>query len=148
MKAAFLLNRTHHPAAPIGALRVTLPAVAGATLRTGFLVDFGGRLATCHAEVARCVQHRNAPPNRTILKRIKGPHPVHRFHADRLLGARCGKSRRVPKRPGAFNIVYTEAVVTRYPWCNALSNFIRGDGDPRRSCRDDHVPQSAAFSCP
>ena len=37
-----------------------------------------------------------------------------------------------PKSATVFNIGYTEEMARKYPWVDALSNFTRGDGNPRR----------------
>jgi sterol desaturase/sphingolipid hydroxylase (fatty acid hydroxylase superfamily) len=136
------------------------------TLPIGFLV--GGKasaamafcvglLTTCVYEFSHCVQHLNTTPKSAFLKRIKRLHLAHHFHnehgnfgitsfaCDRLFGTYYAKSRLVPKSPTAFNIGYTEEMAARYPWVNELSNFTRGDGDPRRFRRDDGAPNAATF---
>jgi sterol desaturase/sphingolipid hydroxylase (fatty acid hydroxylase superfamily) len=136
-----------------GALYTTLPTIAIVTIPIGYLVGgpAGSAMALCAGvvitlfyEFSHCVQHLNTSPRTAFMKRIKQLHMAHHFHNeqgnygitnflwDRVLGTHYAKVKLRPKSATVFNIGYTEEMAQRYPWVNKLSNFTRGDGNPRR----------------
>jgi sterol desaturase/sphingolipid hydroxylase (fatty acid hydroxylase superfamily) len=150
-----------------GALYTTLPTIAGVTLPIGYLA--GGKagaamafcigvLTTCFYEFCHCVQHLNTKPRSAFMKNIKQLHMAHHFHSeqgnfgitnfawDRLFGTFYAKANLVPKSATVFNIGYTEEMASKYPWVNELSNFTRGDGNPRRFRAGDASSSAASAS--
>ncbi len=157
----------HNLVVLFGALYTTIPtlilvtwpigwALAGAP---GAAIAFAaGLLSTCFYEFCHCVQHLNTAPKTAFMKRLKQLHLAHHFHNeqgnfgitnflwDRLFGTYYAKPGDVPKSETVFNIGYTAAMAEKYPWVNILSNFSRGDGNPRRFRQkaetDSATPQS------
>ena len=140
-----------------GALYTTLPTIAVVTLPIGYWIGgpAGSAMALCAGvvitlfyEFCHCVQHLNTSPRTPFMKRLKQLHMAHHFHNDqgnygitnfiwaRASGTHYAKAKLVPKSATVFNIGYTEEMAQRYPWVNALSNFTRGDGNPRRFRND------------
>jgi sterol desaturase/sphingolipid hydroxylase (fatty acid hydroxylase superfamily) len=143
----------HNLVVLFGALYTTLPTIAIVTLPIGYWIGgpagaamaFGSGIAiTLFYEFCHCVQHLNTAPKSKFMKRIKQLHMAHHFHNeqgnfgitnylwDRLFGTFYAKSKLVPKSATVFNIGYTEEMAAKYPWVNKLSNYTRGDGNPRR----------------
>lgn len=148
-----------------GALYTTLPTIGIVTIPIGYLVAgpagsamaFGaGIVITLFYEFCHCVQHLNTAPRTAFMRRIKQLHMAHHFHNeqgnygitnflwDRVLGTHYAKARLVPKSPTVFNLGYTEEMARKYPWVNELSNFTRGDGNPRRFRTEPTAAESAS----
>lgn len=143
----------HNLVVLFGALYTTLPTIAIVTLPIGYWIGgpagaamaFGaGIVITLFYEFCHCMQHLNTAPKTRFMKRIKQLHLAHHFHNeqgnygitnflwDRVFATHYAKAKLVPKSATVFNIGYTEEMARKYPWVNALSNFTRGDGNPRR----------------
>lgn len=156
----------HNLVVLFGALHTTLPTIAIVTVPIGYLVGgwagsamafCAGLLTTCFYEFSHCVQHLNTTPKSAFMKNIKQLHLAHHFHNeqgnfgitnfvwDRLFGTFYAKAKLVPKSATVFNIGYTEEMAAKYPWVNELSNFTRGDGNPRRF-RGGDTPGAAPAS--
>ena len=155
----------HNLVVLFGALYTTLPTIAIVTLPIGYLVGglagaamalCAGLLTTLFYEFSHCVQHLNTTPKSAFMKRIKQLHLAHHFHneqgnfgitnfvCDRLFGTFYAKAKLVPKSATVFNIGYTEDMAAKYPWVNELSDFTRGDGNPRRFRNGDGPANPAA----
>lgn len=154
----------HNLVVLFGALYTTLPTIAIVTVPVGYLVGgpagsamalCAGLLTTCFYEFSHCVQHLNTTPKSAYMKRIKQLHLAHHFHNeqgnygitnftwDQLFGTYYAKAKLVPKSPTVFNIGYTEEMAAKYPWVNELSNFTRGDSNPRRFRSGEGSPDAA-----
>lgn len=154
----------HNLVVLFGALYTTLPTIGIVTIPIGYLIGgpagsamaFGaGIVITLFYEFCHCMQHLNTAPKTAFMKRIKQLHLAHHFHNeqgnygitnylwDRMLGTYYAKAKLVPKSATVFNIGYTEEMARKYPWVNALSNFTRGDGNPRRF-RTEPTPAESA----
>jgi sterol desaturase/sphingolipid hydroxylase (fatty acid hydroxylase superfamily) len=157
----------HNLVVLFGALYTTLPTIALVTLPIGYAIGgpagsamgfAAGIFSTCFYEFCHCVQHLNTVPRTRFMRRLKQMHLAHHFHNergnfgitnflwDRLFGTFYAKVSDIPKSATVFNIGYTAEMASRYPWVNELSNFTRGDGNPRRFRMHAEAGQSSQES--
>ena len=136
-----------------GALRTTLPTIAGVTLPLGYAIAgtsgaaaafAAGLVTTCVYEFIHCIQHLAYKPRSRLLASMKKRHMAHHFHDergnfgitnyfwDRALGTYYDRTERPAKSPTVFNLGYTEEVATRYPWVKRLSGDVVETSHPRR----------------
>jgi sterol desaturase/sphingolipid hydroxylase (fatty acid hydroxylase superfamily) len=125
-----------------GALHTTLPTMALVAAVPGWLIGgtggaaagfATGLLCTCVYEFFHCIQHLSYKPRVRWLAVMKARHMEHHFHDetgnfgitnfvwDRAFGTLYRRVERPAKSPTVFNLGYTDAVATRYPWVARLS---------------------------
>jgi len=135
-----------------GALYTTLPTIFLVAALPGYLIGgvggaaagfATGLLCTCFYEFAHCIQHLTYKPRLKWLAAMKARHMEHHFHDergnfgitnffwDRLFGTLYARSERPLKSATVFNLGYSEAMASTYPWVGRLSGGM-ATGHPRR----------------